>query len=242
MVAQRMYLHKSKLFRGVILLDAAYNVPTSDPFDLGAINQASEATVGYPNFAYWEFFLSADCVDTVDQNLERMWHAIHGDVAGWPINLFCARGALRNFLLGSEEVPVKEYAKQHWKDGFMNQFKSKKFAPSLQLYKSTASNIQCKSDSTIPKKNLVMNVPIKTFQLAVMDITPQWVIYRTGLGWALAAVIKWLRRRALAASIRDRKKTGRSTKPRILRRPRTNPSQIRQYGGRSSTRRHSTRQ
>jgi len=160
-LAQRTYLHNPELFSGMALLNTAYMVPSDDPFDLTAINQLTEKAFGYPQFSYWDFFLSPDCPDIVDRNLDRMWQALHGDVEDWMKSLFCVPDAMRTFLLGSEDVPLKEYAKQsQWKDKFIQQFKSGDFAASLQMYKATASNIQSKSDAAIPKQNLAIEVPL----------------------------------------------------------------------------------
>jgi len=89
-----------------------------------------------------------------------MWQVLHGDVEDWMKKLFCVPGAMRKFLLGNEEVQLKPYANQSgWKDDFMQQFKTDGFAPALQMYKATASNLQTMSDSTIPKERLAIKVP-----------------------------------------------------------------------------------
>lgn len=158
-VAQRTYLHHRELFVGLILLNTAYMVPSDRPFDLAAVNELTERVWGYPQFSYWELFTAPDAPEMIDQNLERMWQILHGDVEEWMKKMFCVPGAMRKFLLGNEDVPLKSYASQSgWKEEFMQQFKDG-FAPALQMYKSTASNIQSKSDSIIPKESLVIEVP-----------------------------------------------------------------------------------
>lgn len=157
-LAQRAYLHNSYLYSGVILLNTGYMVPSDEPFDLDAINEITTKLLGYPQFAYWEFFLSPDAAEVVDGNLERMWQALHGDVENWMQKLFCVPGAMRNFILGDQEVPLKPYAKKsEWKDRFMQQFTADGFASALQMYKATAYNIQSKSDSS---ENLKIKVPM----------------------------------------------------------------------------------
>ncbi|KAK5718711.1 hypothetical protein LTR15_008445 [Elasticomyces elasticus] len=122
-LAQRTYLHKSHLFSGVVLVNIGYMVPSKEPFDLVAFNSYTKETIGYPQFAYWDFFLALDAVDIVEANLERMWQVLHGDIDDWMRKMFCAPDAMRKFLLGTEQVPLKEYAKQpEWKDRFMQQF------------------------------------------------------------------------------------------------------------------------
>ncbi|KAH6871229.1 epoxide hydrolase [Thelonectria olida] len=160
-LAQRTYLHHRELFSGVILLNTAYMVPSDQPFDLRAVNEWTEKTMGFPQFSYWEFFTAPDAPEIIDANLERMWHALHGDVEGWMRKLFCVPNAMRDFLLGNEDIPLKTYSHNwEWKDRFMHQFKTDGFASALQMYKATVSNIQFRSDSTIPKEKLAIEVPV----------------------------------------------------------------------------------
>jgi soluble epoxide hydrolase/lipid-phosphate phosphatase len=160
-LAQRTYLHNRELFVAIILLNTAYMVPSSQPFDLAAVNEFTEKTLGYPQFSYWEFFTAPDAAEIINGNLERMWQVLHGDVEDWMKKMFCVPNAMRTFVLGSENVPLKPYARQPgWKDKFMQQFKADGFASALQMYKATVSNIQSMSDSAIPKESLVIEVPM----------------------------------------------------------------------------------
>jgi pimeloyl-ACP methyl ester carboxylesterase len=159
-LAQRTYLHKRELFSGVVLLNTAYMVPSDQSFDLKVVNELTEKTLGYPQFSYWNFFTAADAPEIIDQNLQRMWQVLHGDVEDWMKKMFCVPNAMRKFLLGTEEVPLKAYASQpKWQDKFMQQFKTDGFASALQMYKATASNVQTLSDALISKKSLVIEVP-----------------------------------------------------------------------------------
>jgi soluble epoxide hydrolase / lipid-phosphate phosphatase len=160
-LAQRTYLHKREMFSGMILLNTGYMVPSQEPFDLAAVNQMTEKAWGYPQFSYWEFFNAPDAADIINNNLERMWQVLHGDVEDWMKSMFCVPGAMRDFLLGTEDVPLKAYAKQStWKDRFLQQFRTDGFASALQMYRATILNIQSESDSTIAKQNLAIEVPM----------------------------------------------------------------------------------
>jgi len=160
-IAQRTYLHKRELFCGVILVNVAYLLPSDEPFDLGTVNDMTEKIWGYPQFSYWELFTAPDGAEIIDQNLERMWQVLHGDVDDWMKKMFCARGAMRGFLLGSEEVPLKAYAREpRWKEAFMKQFEGDGINGALQMYISTASNVQFNSDLKIPRDQLAIEVPI----------------------------------------------------------------------------------
>lgn len=160
-IAQRTYLHHPDLFSGVVLLNAAYMIPSDQPFDLVTVNQLTEKAFGYPRFSYWEFFTAPDAAEIIDSNLERMWQVMHGDVEQWMKKMFCVPDAMRNFLLGNEQVPLNTYAEQpEWKDRFMQQFKKDGFATALQMYKATVENIQMRSGSSIPKDRLKIGVPL----------------------------------------------------------------------------------
>lgn len=165
-LTQRTYLHKRELFSGVVLVNTPYMVPSDQPFDLAAVNEYTAKALGYPQFSYWEFFTASDAPEIIDRNLERMWQALHGDVEDWMKKLFCVPNAFRNFILGTEEVPVKEYANQMGrKEQFMQQFSPAEggFGPALQMYKATAANIQSMSDATIPKECYKIEVPTLLF-------------------------------------------------------------------------------
>lgn len=163
-LAQRAYLHKRELFRGVVLLNTGYMVPSNQPFDLAIVNEITQKTLGYPQFSYWEFFTAPDAAAIVEGGLERMWQVLHGDVKDWMKMMFCVPNSMRNFMLGTQEVPLKPYAKQpKWRDRWMQQFKADGFSSSLQMYKATVSNVQTKSDSVICEGNLAIEVPLLYF-------------------------------------------------------------------------------
>ncbi|KAK9777144.1 putative AB hydrolase-1 domain-containing protein [Seiridium cardinale] len=159
-LAQRTYLHKRELISGVALLNTAYMVPSDQPFDLATVNELTKREWGYPQFSYWEFLTAPDAPGIINDNLERMWQVLHGDVDDWMKELFCVPGAMRNFIQGNEEVPLKPYARDpDWKEGFLSQFRKDGFATALIWYKATASNVQSVSDSTIAEDSLAIEVP-----------------------------------------------------------------------------------
>jgi pimeloyl-ACP methyl ester carboxylesterase len=160
-IAQRTYLHKRELFCGVILVNVAYLLPSDEPFDLAAVNGLTQKIWGYPQFSYWELFTAPDGAEIIDHNLERMWQVLHGDVDDWMKKMFCVPGAMRAFLLGSEEVPLKAYAREpRWKDGFIKQFEGDGINGALQMYRAGVSNVLFNSDLKISKEQLAITVPM----------------------------------------------------------------------------------
>lgn len=165
-LAQRTYLYHRKLVRGLVLVNTGYIVPSADMFDLAAVNAYTETALGYPQFAYWELFTAPDAAEVVDGRLDRMWQALHGDQEQWMKALFCATGAMRDFILGDAQVPLRPYATQpKFRDHFLEQFASANggFAAAFQMYKSMASNIQAAAFAALRKVDLKIDVPILYF-------------------------------------------------------------------------------
>lgn len=160
-IAQRVYLYYRELFSGVILLNVAYLIPATEPFDLAAANKLTESIFGYPQFAYWELFTAPDAAELINNNLDKMWQVLHGDVDDWMRKMFCTKDGMRKFLLGDKDVPLLPYAQERrWRDEFMRQFKADGFDSALQMYRASVSNVNYESDLAIPKDQLAINVPM----------------------------------------------------------------------------------
>ncbi|CAK7234710.1 hypothetical protein SBRCBS47491_009041 [Sporothrix bragantina] len=163
-LAQRLYLHHRSLFKGVVLVNTGYIVPSSDKFDLEAANSFTEKLLGYPQLAYWELFTASDAADIINPRLEQMWLALHADRPHWMKEMFCVKGAMRDFLLeGDKSLPLKSYAtgpkhRQH----FLDQFSQANggFEGALQMYKTTANNMQGNAFAKLPPMDLTINVPV----------------------------------------------------------------------------------
>lgn len=159
-LAQRTFLHHGHILRGLVLLNVGYMVPQNELFDLSAFNSHTQQIFGYPQFAYWEFFLTPNAAGIIESRLDRMWQALHGDVEDWMRKIFCEPNAMQDFLLGTEEVPLKKYAQEsEWQAHFKGQFQAGGFASALQSYKAVAWNVQLKSDATIPREKLQIEAP-----------------------------------------------------------------------------------
>lgn len=68
-------------FLKLAFLDVGYVAPSDDTFDLDAFNETMEKTIGYPAFAYWNFFTAPDAAELMDRNVSdecstdpSFWH------------------------------------------------------------------------------------------------------------------------------------------------------------------------
>lgn len=96
---------------GLITLNVALQVPRAEDFNLDAVNAYMEKLVGYPIYAYWYLFADPEGPKVMEQHLESLWHAIHGDEPELMKKLFCVRGAIKEFLEADrQDVPLKPYA------------------------------------------------------------------------------------------------------------------------------------
>lgn len=108
--AQRFYQLHPSLCAGLVTLCVALFPLGTEPFDLDATNKATEESIGYPIFAYWELFLPHEGAKLIDSRLESFWYALHGDKPEWMKEMFCVKGAMKKFLEENrQDIPLKPY-------------------------------------------------------------------------------------------------------------------------------------
>ena len=111
-IAQRWYWLHTSLCAGLVTMSVAVMPPARDKFDLDAVNKATEESLGYPIFAYWELFLPHEGVKLIDSKMESFWYALHGDKPNWMREMLCVKGAMKKFLEEDRHhVPLKPYGK-----------------------------------------------------------------------------------------------------------------------------------
>lgn len=103
-IAQRFYFLKPEMCAGLITLQVSVMPPRTDAFDLDTFNNYTESTIGYPLYAYWEFFLPVEGSQQMEKHLESLWHALHGEEDEWMKKLFCTRGAIKDFIENDKRV------------------------------------------------------------------------------------------------------------------------------------------
>lgn len=161
-LAQRLYLFHPQKVVGLILLNVAYMPPDQDhEFDLGATNAMMEKVMGYPALPYWELFTAEDAPKLIQDNAERFYEVLHGDVEDWMKKMFCTRGAMREYLMGSESVPLKPYARDPtMKKGFVERLRRDGMKGPVNWYHAPAGNIHSRVEKEILKENLRVKVPV----------------------------------------------------------------------------------
>ena len=160
-VAQNICIFHPERVVAAIFMNVAYQPPQRTPFDLAATNTRLESIFGYPLLAFWELLTAADGADILDQHLDSFWTVLHGNRQGWMKDLFCVRGAMRDYLLADKRIPLQEFAEDpKWKTDFMERFKEGGFAAPLCWYKATARGYNYEVEKDIPAEDLIIKVPI----------------------------------------------------------------------------------
>lgn len=111
---------------GLISLNVALMPPRADEFDLDAFNAYTEKAVGYPIYAYWYLFADPQGPKLMEQHLNSLWHAIHGEDPDQMRKLFCVRGAIKEWVeKDRKDNALKPYAQNaKLKEAWMQSKKS----------------------------------------------------------------------------------------------------------------------
>lgn len=125
--SQRFYLYHRNRCIGLSLLSLAYQIPTTEPFDLDEANKATAQRFGYPQWEYWNFFTSPDAPQLMRENLDRFYGVNNGYYPSpnpeekgrdiWMREMFCTPGAMHEYTTGTGRytdytVPLKPYKNQ----------------------------------------------------------------------------------------------------------------------------------
>ncbi|KAK2753030.1 hypothetical protein FQN55_004990 [Onygenales sp. PD_40] len=171
-MARSMYLWHPEFVVGLGLLNVGYMAPDlseegrKTPFDLQVTNAVTEKLVGYPIFAYWELFTGEDGPAVLGAHVESMWTVMHGEKPGWMKELFCARGAMREYLTADRRVEVFGYAKDAsqggsgYKEAWVERMKKDGFAGSLCWYRAMKENYNFEAERMLPADRAVAKCPV----------------------------------------------------------------------------------
>lgn len=176
-MASRVYLWHPQRVVGLGLLNVAYMPPDlTTPFNLDQSNAIMEKMIGYPSWAYTEFFTAEDGAAVMEGNVARVWEAMHADrpQPEWMREISCAKGALRDFLMrggdgdgdgkGAGNIELREYANDGsvYKEDFFRRMTDKEAAgigPALCWYRAMTDNVYFETEKMLVKEALVLKVP-----------------------------------------------------------------------------------
>ena len=161
-LAQRVYLYRPEQCVGLILLDVAYMVPSTVPFDLDAINKATEQAFGYPFVAYWDLFAADDGPDLMLQHVETLFHLLHWDHPDAMKTFFATYGNTRKLLTttSASDYPLKAYARAPgFKESWISRMQCDGFEGPQAWYKAHARNVNFEDEKGWSEEGKKIKVP-----------------------------------------------------------------------------------
>lgn len=161
-MAQRLYIWRPERCAGLVLLNAAYQPPSGNAFDLAGLLDLTEKRFGYPSSAYWELMGSDEGAAILQEHMETFFHLLHWDDPDAMKKVFCVRGATKRLVIESrpEDIPLKPYAQRPgFKEAWLKQFGRDGFEGPLCWYKAMLRNVQSEAEKEIPRENLLVKVP-----------------------------------------------------------------------------------
>lgn len=162
-LAQRMWLWRGPaLVVGLVLVNVAYMPPDREsPFSLEYLNFALEEATGHARYAYWEYFTEPDAPELTRDRLESFWTALHGNRNNWLRDIFCTRGAVREYLEADRRVELREYAREGngWREEYMARMGECGFAAPFNWYKVYVLNLNWEKERHIRGERLTIRAP-----------------------------------------------------------------------------------
>ncbi|KAM3414980.1 hypothetical protein BST61_g10117 [Cercospora zeina] len=167
--SQRFYLYHKDRCVGLSLLSLAYQIPSSQKFDLQTANAETSKRFGYPQWEYWNFFTRPDAANVMRDNVERFWDVNNGlyisDQPGeegrdiWMREMFCVPHAMDDYVegkgkwAGGKRVELKPYAKD---PVLFERFKERLcrdgFEGPVQYYHSLKNNTMIEDERELVEK------------------------------------------------------------------------------------------
>lgn len=187
--SQRFYLYHKQRCIGLSLLSLAYQIPSSEKFDLDTANALTEKRFGYPQWEYWNFFTKPDAANLMRKNIERFYDVNHGlylsDRPGeegrdiWMREMFCVPGAMEDYVVGKgkwaggKRVDLKPYAKD---PVLLQRFKERMCRDGLeapvQYYHSLKNNTMVEDEKALVEKKDGSKIEVPLLYIAQ---TGDWV-------------------------------------------------------------------
>ncbi|KAL6241162.1 hypothetical protein RBB50_011841 [Rhinocladiella similis] len=158
-LAQRFYNFHPDRVIGLVLLNAAYNAPSTTPFNLDALLQTTIKNFGYGTTWYWKLFTAPDGAAVLDAHLDSLWTLLHAAEPEIWLETLCKEGGIRNFAEQDRRVPVMPYATEERRLAWFERFASGRLDAPLNYYRAATFGTQDKAMAAIPRENYVVKVP-----------------------------------------------------------------------------------
>lgn len=165
--AQRFYLYHRDRCIGLSLLSLAYQVPSTEPFDLEKVNQMTANRFGYPQWEYWYFFTAPDAPELMRNNLELFWEVNNGNHPSaedggrdtWMREMFCVKDGMRDYMeqkgkWSNRRVPLKDYPDgEEQKRRYIERMSRDGFEGPVNYYHSLKNNTMLEEEKWLCEKD-----------------------------------------------------------------------------------------
>ncbi|KAI0895493.1 alpha/beta-hydrolase [Annulohypoxylon nitens] len=162
LIAQRLYVFHPERVQGLVILNVGYVLPPPNPTTLEEVNAKFDQVLGYPAFAYQEFFVSEDAPALLRANMDRFYHVIHGKPRDWMKQIWCGRGEMRKWITDQDRnVELRGYAQDPaFRKRFMDRFERDGFEAPLCYYKALHSTAEFNTTKDLDKDRFKVRVPV----------------------------------------------------------------------------------
>lgn len=166
---QRFYLYHRNRCVGLSLLSLAYQLPSTEAFDLEGVNASTEKRFGYPQWEYWYFFTAPDAAELMRNNLEIFWEVNNGNYPSpnpeengrdiWMREMFCVKNGMRDYMEQSgrwanKRVPLKDYPHgEEQKRRFVERMSRDGFEGPVNYYHSLKNNTMLEEEKELCEKD-----------------------------------------------------------------------------------------
>ncbi len=157
-IAQRFYNFYPNRVCGLVLLNAAYIAPSTQPFDLDKVIELNTKRFGHGTHWYWKLFTAPNAAQILDAHLESQWTLLHAEPESW-LETLTVKDGVRNFILQDKKLPVLPYATEQRRLRWLERFKSGGFDAPLSYYRAVTFGTQDKALAAILPENYVVKVP-----------------------------------------------------------------------------------
>ncbi|KAL9128269.1 MAG: hypothetical protein Q9217_003031 [Psora testacea] len=142
-------------------MGVGYTAPTDEDFSVGAINEMTKKTIGWPVFGYWHFFNDEDAGALMDRNHDSVDSLCYPHDPLWMKDNMCYPGAARTYFLEQKVGPLAPWVSKEELATHDKIFAAEDggYGPPLNWYRCQISNLNAGDDRGIPEEKRHINQP-----------------------------------------------------------------------------------